>query len=48
MFSSKTEDSRKTKDEIKTTEESTKSISGYGKNEGRVPVSQFQVPYCMQ
>ena len=36
---------RKTKKEIKTTEESTKNISGYGKNERRIPVDQFQVPY---
>ena len=45
MFSSKIEDSRKTKEEIKTTEESTKNISGYGKNERRIPVDQFQVLY---
>ena len=45
MFSSKIEDSRKPKEEIKTTEESTKNISGYGKNKRRMPVDQFQVPY---
>ena len=38
MFSSKIKDSRKTKEEIKTTEESTK-------NEKKIPVDQFQVPY---
>ena len=45
MFSSKIEDSRKTKEEIKTTEDSTKNISGYGKNERMIPLNHFQVPY---
>ena len=45
MFSSKIEHSRKTKEEIETTEESTKNISGYGKNKRRILVDQFQVPY---
>ena len=45
MFSSKIEDSRKTKEEIKTTEDSTKNISGYGKNERMIPLDHFQVPY---
>ena len=45
MFCSKIEDSRKKKEEIKTTEVSTKNISGYGKNKGRIPVDQFQEPY---
>ena len=45
MFSSKTKDSRKTKEEIKLTEESTKNISGYDKNQRRIPVDQFHVPY---
>ena len=34
-----------TKEEIKTTEESTNNISGYDKNKRRIPVDQFQVPY---
>ena len=38
MFSSKMEDSRKTKEKIKTTEESPDDISGYGKNERRITV----------
>ena len=45
MLSSKIEDSRKTKEEIKATKESTKNISGYVKNERRILVDQFQVPY---
>ena len=45
MFSSKMEDSRKTKEKIKTTEESPDDISGYGKNKRRITVDQFQVPY---
>ena len=44
-FSSKIEDSRKIKKEIKTTEESTNNIGGYCKNERRIPFDQFQVPY---
>ena len=38
MFSSKMEDSRKTKEKIKTTEESPDDISGYRKNERRITV----------
>ena len=38
MFSSKMEDSRMTKEKIKTTEESPDDISGYGKNERRITV----------
>ena len=41
MFSSKIEDSVMTKEEIKTTEESTNNISGYDKNKRRIPVDQF-------
>ena len=45
MFSSKIEDSKMTKEKIKTTEESTNNISGYDKNKIRIPVDQFHVPY---
>ena len=45
VFSSKIEDPRKTKEKLKTTEESTNNISGYGKNERWILVDQFQVPY---
>ena len=47
MFSSRIEDSRKINKEIKITEESTKNINGYGKDERRIPVDQFQVPYLI-
>ena len=47
MFSSRIEDSRKINEEIKITEESTKNINGYGKDERRIPVDQFQVPYLI-
>ena len=45
VFSSKIEDSKKTKEKLKTTEESTNNISDYGKNERWILVDQFQVPY---
>ena len=45
VFSSKIEDSKKTKEKLKTTEESTINISDYGKNERWILVDHFQVPY---
>ena len=43
MFSSKIEDSRKTEEEIRATEESTKNINGYGKNDKSVPFDEFEI-----